>query len=363
MARNILECKDCGARYDVTRREPGSKVNCKRCRSVLKVPNKAKIKPSKKLKKEAAESKRAKKEVSKRLPTDENADPNDLRDGEMVQDLQAPFRENPVEAKAMVVSFANLLKHTLGRLVFGSVMVIFLGVVLTVIAIIITAVVFDMNNQGVKGRSINVLEGIISLLGVVAILVVQCMGMILGAKVLKGEDDFRDEKISGWKWNFLSALKGVKTSLKVFWKMLILESVFYGGMILLALLVYGVGQLPALLSQPLSVVNLVILIGAGTFLYLVTSIGMVGIIVEKRPIIFSLRRAGILIKSAIFPILKALVGFAMISSAFGFAFGLVGNFLFGNAVGTALASVLAKGFLGLFTTAVHFELTKDEGKG
>lgn len=363
MARNILECKDCGARYDVSRREPGSKVNCKRCRAVLKVPKKAKIKASKKLPKEAATSKRAKKEVSKRLPSDEGADPHDLRAGEMVQEVQVPYRENPVQAKAMIISFATMLRQTLGRLVAGSLTVLILGTILSILFILVIGGSADVSDPDSKARAVQTLTGIIYLIGVVGILMLQCMGMLLGAKVLRDEDDYRDESASAWKWSLGSSLKALKESAKVFWKMLILDAVFYTGMVAAAVFVLGVTKLPDLLSVPLSILNFFLLIAVTIVLYLIVSIAMVGVIVERRPIIFSIKRAAVLIKSALLPILGASVMFALISSAFSYAFALLGTFLFGPGVGTAFASALSKAFFGLFITAVHFELTKDEGKG
>jgi predicted Zn finger-like uncharacterized protein len=353
MARNILECKECGARYDVTRRQAGSKVRCKRCRTSLKVPKKPKIRKSKAL---TGQSGRGQEKASKRLEADPKADPMDLRSGELVQGIELSPRLDPVKGMVIINSFVRMLKETFGRLVTSAIIVLASGLF---VSIFILLAIGSVVNDGV--RALQIILGLLALLSMFGILIIQASTMFLGSKVLRGEDDLNLE-LSVFKRSMSGAWKVLAKASRVFWKLLLLEAVFYFSVIFLALGTYGATLLPGVLAEPLSILAFIVL-GLGTTLsYLVVNIAMVGVTVENRPMIFSLRRAYVLLTSAFLPVLHGLFVYALISAVLIFLLRLMALIGFGVDIANGFSAIASRALLGLFATAVHFELTKDEGR-
>jgi hypothetical protein len=72
---------------------------------------------------------------------------------------------------------------------------------------------------------------------------------------------------------------------------------------------------------------------------------------------------GLCSTTAALPVDLGLLGFAVISGLLGALLWLGATLLLGQDIGNAQSASAGPAALGLFMTAVHYELTKDEGKG
>lgn len=381
MGRSILECKDCGARYDVTDREPGSKVRCKACRAVLKVPKRDKSQTGRMRivpEGESARSIRAKKlkekfkdELSTQLSADSGKDPShdeELRDNEQIQGLARPFRAEALKPIGVIKSFLQLLQISWTRLALLGFTTLGMGLVIAIGLVLIVAVLFG---QGVAAAQI--LAGVLAILSAVAVPITEGAGVIIGRRAL----DERDEGLAlerGFKPALKDCLRSSRKSLSHLFPLLGADLVFWLGAVLLGLVFFIGLAIPAIgtgIALLLLIPFVVIFVLLGIYSRLVA----VGVLVEQRSFRFSLSRAAVLLRDPeiikpllVLSFLQAPVAGLLVGLYQGAVFVL--TFLFVNndpqatqTIAFALALFFGKALSGLFYTALHFELTKDEGLG
>lgn len=362
MAKRILECHDCGARYDVSKRKAGSKVKCKRCHTRLKIPKKPKLSKAA----ERAQSLRIERSeaVSQRQAVPDTDD-IEFKDGELVHALRVPFRSKPVEASAITASFLTMIKRCAGRLVTLTSFAIVAGFVGSIIAVIIASI---LTSDPSRGRLY--IEGFTSLITAVIATVMLTSGMIIGAKVLRDTDVSIKQALSEWNSRLGDIWRAIKSSLACVHRILALELFLYTSILIGLIIIVLLSQLPSAIVWVLALAIIPIFVLGPTLMFTIVQMAMVGVAVEQRPVIFSLKRSWILVRSALKPTIISLFVFALISGLIGLGAQFIALIVSAQLVGKAapvLAGVWAVLFgrcvMGVYVTALHYELTREEGQG